>query len=591
MNPSCFPGYSCGFLYVKEVFYTVKYSRSHIDIMIGPGVELEKGSKLALLKEGAYYLMQVKEKLGSGAQGTVYEALIAEIDTTKVPAVVKSTNQYAIKQIKVSLDAFELEQKIARSISDLKNFNSRDKGSAHICKLFGVIIPANAELDPPSTGDFLVYKSKNVKDARTFLIYEFIEGSTLTEYMKSKPSIEERLRLGEELIKACAEFHSDGIAHTDIKADNIMIGKDKRLRLIDYGQSCKIAECTGGGTPEYWAPDTFIFQTAPPSPHLYPLVFNPLERDIYALGCVLFELVAEKPFQSLAWVNGKDKTALKEVLKHLGDQPKPVGDEESIWYVNGFSKVPFTWEVKRSSTTLVPADLANFKTIIEALLNFDSALFTHMEDIDKLFKEEERICESHKNKEQDLLNDSDTDNDTDKENIPTLRNEVQNLSDACAILKDRRQVILSNIETGPPHTSISGIYPEKDKMVAILKKSGVDFSLVESADAAGVSEVMAPIRLDKRSFGHLRPTAQEALVLWRRALDAKYVPASLPAPVATDASATTPASEPAEGPVSMLGGYIRNRVRRITRRSRKNKIRTKHRSPVGKRLTRRAVLR
>jgi len=71
------------------------------------------------------------------------------------------------------------------------------------------------------------------------MLLEYVEGTTLTKFLDTNPSLEERGRIKTELDKGLEHLHSKYIAHFDIKPDNIFVPSDK-LRppfFIDFGSS------------------------------------------------------------------------------------------------------------------------------------------------------------------------------------------------------------------------------------------------------------------------------------------------------------------------------------------------------------------
>jgi serine/threonine protein kinase len=91
-------------------------------------------------------------------------------------------------------------------------------------------------LDGRSTPRVLLWAAS----PRPFILLEWIEGKTLTQFISGVPH---SLKLGMEIvIQLCeilAHVHEAGIVHRDIKPDNIMVGEGQRITLIDFG-ICKI---------------------------------------------------------------------------------------------------------------------------------------------------------------------------------------------------------------------------------------------------------------------------------------------------------------------------------------------------------------
>ena len=88
-------------------------------------------------------------------------------------------------------------------------------------------------------------------------------------------------------LEALQHCHSLGITHRDIKPENIMYGKDREVRIVDFGLSKDSKEKmqTYAGTPYFMAPEVIKGEYG----H---------KCDIWSLGCVLYMLIAGKlPFE------------------------------------------------------------------------------------------------------------------------------------------------------------------------------------------------------------------------------------------------------------------------------------------------------
>ncbi|GLO21542.1 TPA: bifunctional protein-serine/threonine kinase/phosphatase [Pseudomonas putida] len=92
------------------------------------------------------------------------------------------------------------------------------------------------------------------------------------------------LEMARQLLQAVGVLHRRNLLHRDIKPDNLHLGSDGQLRLLDFG----LAYCPGlsedplhdvPGTPSYLAPEAFDGQ--PPSPR----------QDLYAVGVTLYRLL------------------------------------------------------------------------------------------------------------------------------------------------------------------------------------------------------------------------------------------------------------------------------------------------------------
>ena len=140
-------------------------------------------------------------------------------------------------------------------------------------------------------------------DQRSCLYYlmTWHAGATLQARLDSDQHfpVGEVVRLGIALLKAIAALHRLDIVHRDIKTDNVHLGHDGVLRILDLGVAVSLAERKPGepigqaGTPSYMAPE--LFGDPEPTPG----------HDLYAAGVTLYHLLTRKypygeiePFQT-----------------------------------------------------------------------------------------------------------------------------------------------------------------------------------------------------------------------------------------------------------------------------------------------------
>lgn len=91
-----------------------------------------------------------------------------------------------------------------------------------------------------------------------YLALEHIDGETLRERAARGPlSIDEVLRHTRAIAEALTHAHAHGIYHCDLKPANVMIGRDGRLRVVDFGiaQTADVTNRQIAGTPEWMAPE------------------------------------------------------------------------------------------------------------------------------------------------------------------------------------------------------------------------------------------------------------------------------------------------------------------------------------------------
>ncbi|MDE6117843.1 MAG: serine/threonine protein kinase, partial [Duncaniella sp.] len=89
-------------------------------------------------------------------------------------------------------------------------------------------------LDHPNIVRILAFESSETLGSG--ILMEWIDGSTLSEFLKSGATMDERIRIAIELADALAYIHSKGVSHRDLKPDNIVITSGAHsVRLIDFG--------------------------------------------------------------------------------------------------------------------------------------------------------------------------------------------------------------------------------------------------------------------------------------------------------------------------------------------------------------------
>ncbi|HEY0241330.1 MAG TPA: protein kinase [Gemmatimonadaceae bacterium] len=135
--------------------------------------------------------------------------------------------------------------------------------------------------DSGEAGDLLYY------------VMPYVEGESLRHYMEQKGPlpVDESVRLTKEAAEAIGYAHSLGIIHRDIKPENILLSRGHAV-VCDFGiaralDAARDDRLTGSGmaigTPTYMSPEQ-------------ALVENVDERsDVWALGCLLYEMLSGKP--------------------------------------------------------------------------------------------------------------------------------------------------------------------------------------------------------------------------------------------------------------------------------------------------------
>lgn len=82
-----------------------------------------------------------------------------------------------------------------------------------------------------------------LENGTAYIVMEYVEGETLKDFLKrngGKTEPENIFAMMQPLMKSLAEVHSQGIIHRDISPDNIMITKDSRVKLLDFGAAREV---------------------------------------------------------------------------------------------------------------------------------------------------------------------------------------------------------------------------------------------------------------------------------------------------------------------------------------------------------------
>ncbi|MBI2570539.1 MAG: tetratricopeptide repeat protein [Candidatus Schekmanbacteria bacterium] len=124
----------------------------------------------------------------------------------------------------------------------------------------------------------------------SFVVLEYVDGTNLESAIQvGALSLDCRLRIAVEIAEALAHVHARGIVHKDLKTQNILLDRDKRAKIVDFGiaQSGLEETSLGVGTVHYLSPEQ--------------IMGSPLDArsDVYAFGILLFRLVTGRfPFDA-----------------------------------------------------------------------------------------------------------------------------------------------------------------------------------------------------------------------------------------------------------------------------------------------------
>jgi serine/threonine-protein kinase len=128
-----------------------------------------------------------------------------------------------------------------------------------------------------------------------FLVMELIEGSTLREYLNERGrfEIKDAMNYLTPILSALAAAHAIGIVHRDMKPENILISKEGRIKIADFG----LARGEIIGSTMTAESSVILGSVSYLSPEQVQRGIADARSDVYAVGIVAFEmLTGEKPF-------------------------------------------------------------------------------------------------------------------------------------------------------------------------------------------------------------------------------------------------------------------------------------------------------
>ena len=149
-------------------------------------------------------------------------------------------------------------------------------------------------------------------EGKTFLAMAFLKGETLEERIAKGPlPLKDAVEIGRQVGEGLAAAHGDGIVHRDIKPANILVSPEGRATIMDFGLA-RLTEAS-----KLTRADQTVGTAAYMSPEQIQGSEVDHRTDVWALGCVLYEMVAGlRPFK------GQYDQAL---LYEIGNQePEPL---------------------------------------------------------------------------------------------------------------------------------------------------------------------------------------------------------------------------------------------------------------------------
>lgn len=204
---------------------------------------------------------EVLDLLGSGGMGSVYRALDPSLGREVAIKALART----FRGDSASLRRFEREARVLATLSH-----------PNIATIYGF----------------------ERLDGSPYLILERIDGETLADrLMRGALPVESALGVAGQIVAGLEEAHGKGVVHRDLKPSNVMLTPDGRVKLVDFG----LAKTSGPGpaldisAEPITSPGVVLGTARYMSPEQVKGENVDTRTDVWAFGCVLYEMVTGRP--------------------------------------------------------------------------------------------------------------------------------------------------------------------------------------------------------------------------------------------------------------------------------------------------------
>ena len=164
-----------------------------------------------------------------------------------------------------------------------------------------------------------------VVDERVYLVMEWVPGETLRAHLREPRNVREIVDIYTQAARGLAAVHAAGLVHRDFKPDNAMIGRDGRVRVLDFGLARSDFEESRGeiaGTPRYMAPEQQAGEAVTPAVDQFAFAIS-LRESLEArgdvpgwLGSIIARGSAAKPADRFP--------SMDDIVRALGRDPARV---------------------------------------------------------------------------------------------------------------------------------------------------------------------------------------------------------------------------------------------------------------------------
>ena len=188
-----------------------------------------------------------------------------------------------------------------------------DGGASRLARLASRERRVLAGLVHPNITAFI---DAGTQDGRAWLAMEYVDGEQLLDYCARRDlDVRARVRLFDQVCAAVAHAHAQLVVHRDLKPGNVLVNAEGTVKLLDFGIALildagdELAPATRVFTPGYAAPEQLRGERVTTA------------TDIYALGLLLYEVVAGRRLPVRESAGGDTEWTTAELARHATTAP------------------------------------------------------------------------------------------------------------------------------------------------------------------------------------------------------------------------------------------------------------------------------